>query len=402
MTEEQQKLSRKFIAYRTVSSMWFVSAIWLYFYRLYINDQQVGILDALAFAIGLFAEVPSGALADKFGRDRLARVGLLFGAAGMLVQGFGSSFMEFVIGQAILMVGMSFISGADEALFFEKLKFSRGSTDWRKLVAKASQIALVGTMIATVAGGFLYGVDPRLPWILNGLAFLASALLIWPIKDERPRKPRQKLMPELYDYLHDIKTGFAQFRLPHLWVYVPFIVTAQALFYTSGYGLLRLVLLDRFDFSTSLGAIAVASSSLITIGLLAYIHKNADTLSERKVLAMIGLGAVAGLLFSVFDVGMWGYGVILAFYAGEYLSRPFMSEVLNTHAPEDQRATVLSVASFLKSAPYVALAPLIGYLNVHDQLEYFLVGWAVLTAAAVAFYLAAKKKDDKIALAKDA
>lgn len=402
MTKEQLWLSRKFIAYRTVSSLWFVSAVWLYFYRLYINDQQVGILDAMAFAIGLMAEVPSGALADKFGRDKMVRLGLVFCAAGMFVQAFGASFMPFFVGQAILMVGTSFISGADEALFFEKLNFDRQSTDWRKLVARASQVALAGTMTACIAGGFLHGVDPRLPWILNGMAFIGAALLIWSVRDERPKKARQKFMPEVRDYLHDIKTGFAQFRLPRLWLYVPFIVTVQALFYTSGYGLLRIGLLDRFHFSTSLGAIAVASSSLITIGLLSYIHKNADAISERKALAAIGFAAAAGLLFSVFDVGYWGYFVILAFYAGEYLSRLFMSEVLNNNAPEDQRATVLSVASFFKSVPYVALAPLIGYLNVRDQLEYFLVGWAVLIVGAVVYYLSASTRDDKIALSEQA
>ncbi len=68
MTENQQWLSRKYIVYRTVTNIWFVGAAWLYFYRLFINDQRVGILDGLAFTIGLIAEVPSGALADKFGR----------------------------------------------------------------------------------------------------------------------------------------------------------------------------------------------------------------------------------------------------------------------------------------------------------------------------------------------
>lgn len=401
MTDEQRWLAHRFIAYRTLTSMWFVGAIWLYFYRLFINDQQVGVLDGMAFAIGLLAEVPSGALADKFGRDKLVRVGQILAGSGLLIQAAGSGFMPFFVGQAILMVGLSFVSGADEALFFEKLKFDRASTDWRKLVTRASQVALGGAVVATIAGGWLYDINPRLPWVLNGLAFIAGAALIWSVRDERPRKARQKFLPELRDYLNDIKTGFGQFRLPKLWLYVPFIVTVQGLFYTSGYGLLRLVLLDRFDFSAFHGALAIASSSLITIGLLAYIHKNADALSERKMLALVGFGAVAGLLLSLADIGMWGFAVILAFYAGEYILRPFMSEVLNNRAPEDQRATVLSVASFLKCVPYVALAPIIGYLNTHDRLEYFLLGWAALILVAVALYLSLQKRDTKIALGEE-
>lgn len=398
MTENQRWLSRKYIAYRTLTSMWFVGAVWLYFYRIFITDQQVGILDGLAFAIGLLAEVPSGALADKFGRDRVVRLGQVLAGGGLLIQAAGSSFMPFFVGQSIMMIGVALVTGADEALFFEKLKFERKSTDWRKLVTRGSQVALIGTLVATIAGGWLHTINPRIPWVLNGLAFIAAALLIWRITDDRPRKARQKFLPELKDYLHDIKTGFAQFRLPKLWLYVPFIITVQGLFYTTGYGLLRLILLDRFHFEPFWGSLAIASSSLITVGLLAYMHKNADNLSEKKVLTFIGLMAASSLLLSLANIGLWGYVVILALYAGEHILQPFMSEVLNNRAPENQRATVLSVASFFKTLPYVLLAPIIGYLNTNGKLEYFLITWALLIFGAVALYLSAKKKDTHIAL----
>lgn len=125
-------------------------------------------------------------------------------------------------------------------------------------------------------------------------------------------------------------------------------------------------------------------------------HKNADNLSERKVLALIGLIAASSLLLSVANIGMWGYVVILALYAGEHILSPFMSEILNNRAPQTQRATVLSVASFLKSLPYVGLAPIIGYLSMNNQLEIFLILWALLIAAAVLFYLSARKRDSRI------
>ena len=398
MTNQQQWLARKYVAYRTLTSMWFVGAVWLYFYRIFITDQQVGILDGLAFAIGLLAEVPSGALADKFGRDKVVRIGQLLAGGGLLIQASGSSFMPFFVGQAIMMIGVSFVSGADEALFFERLKFDKKSTDWRKLVTRGSQIALIATLLATLAGGWLHTIEPRIPWVLNGLAFIGAALLIWSVKDDRPKKARQKFIPELKDYLVDIKTGFAQFRLPKLRLYVPFIITVQGLFYTTGYGLLRLILLDRFRFDPFWGSVAIASSSLITVGLLAYMHKNADKLSEKKVLTTIGLIASSSLLLSLANIGMWGYVVILTLYAGEHVLQPFLSEVLNNRAPEQQRATVLSVASFFKTLPYVILAPIIGYLSTNGKIEYFLAGWAVLIIIAVLVYLSAKKNDTYIAL----
>lgn len=398
MYPDQSWLSKKFLLYKLLSNLWFVSAVWLYFYRIFITDQQVGFLDGMAFAIGLVAEVPSGALADKFGRDKMVRLGQILAGSGLLIQAFGSSFMPFFIGQTVMMIGVSFVSGADEALFFERLNFDRASNKWRKLLTRGSQVTLIGTLTATVAGGWLHTINPRIPWLLTGLSFIASALLIWSVKDERKRASQQTFVTELKDYLQDIKTGFTEFRLPKLWIYVPIIITVQGLFYSAGYGLLRLVLLDRFNFSPFLGAVVIATSGLITIGLLSLMHKYAERLSEKKVLVFISISAASGLLLSLANIGMWGYIVIFTLYAGEYILYPFMSETINYHAPEKQRATILSVASFFRTVPYVLLAPIIGYLNTNGKLNYFLFIWAGLILIAVLIYLANKRNDEKIKL----
>lgn len=75
LTDEQRRLSRRYVVYQLCKNLFFLSAVWLYLYRMFITDAQVGVLDGLAFGIGLVAEVPSGALADRFGRGRFVRLG---------------------------------------------------------------------------------------------------------------------------------------------------------------------------------------------------------------------------------------------------------------------------------------------------------------------------------------
>lgn len=399
MTQSQKFLSTRFLVYKLLTNLWFVGAVWLYFYRIYITDQQVGVLDGLAFAIGLIAEVPSGAMADKFGRDKMVKIGQILAGSGLLIQAFGTSFIPFVAGQAIMMIGVSFVSGADEALFFEQLQFKH-AVDWRKLVTRGSQIALIGSTTALILGGWFHQIDPRIPWILTGLSFISSVFLIWSIKESRPEKAKQKLLAELKEHLTDITSGFAEFGTKKLFLYVPIIIAVQGLFYTAGWGLLRLVLLDRYHFSPFAGSVVVSASSLLTVGLLSLMHRNAERMSEKRILISISTLAAAGLVFSVFDIGIWGFFVILALYAGEHVLQPFMSEILNYRTEEKNRATVLSVSSFLRTLPYVALAPIIGFLNTQNKLEYFLITWTIFIGASVAFYLSLKKRDATISLAK--
>lgn len=363
---------------------------------MFINDQQVGFLEGLSFAIGLLAEVPAGSLADKFGRSRLIRLGLLLGGGGLLLQAAGSGFVSFFVGQTVLMVGMSFVSGADSALFFERLNFDRTSTAWRKLVTRGSQMGRLGSLLSTLAGGLLYAVNPRVPWVLGGLSSLVAAMLLWNIADARLPEARQKFFTEIGGYLQDIRTGFATFRMPKLWPYVPIIISMQGLFYAAGHGLLRVVLLSRFQFSTFGGAIVLASCSIVSIFVLDVIHRSSERVSEKYVFLTIGAAAVFSLLFAAGNVGAWGYIVILILVVGEQVLYPFMSDVLNEHAPDERRATVLSVASFFRMLPYVVMAPMIGTLNLHGQLDYFLIVWALLLAVSITTYLRAKRRDTQI------
>lgn len=399
LSKNQKWLSKKYLGYKFLTNLFFASAVWLYFYRIFITDRQIGILDGLAFAIGLIAEIPSGALADKFGRDKMVKLGQFLAGSGFLIQAFGSSFTPFFVGQTIMVTGIAFVSGADEALFFEKLKFDRKSVNWRKLVTRGSQVSLISLLTTAVIGGWLHNINPRIPWILTGLSFISSVFLIWSIKDTRVEKNKEKISVEMKKYLISIKSGFAKFGTPKLWFYVPIIITVQGLFYTSGWGLLRLILLDRFHFSPFLGSLVIASNGVITVGILALMHKYAEKISEKKVITLVSLLSAFGLLLSVPDIGMWGYVVIFILYAGEHTFYPFMSEIINHQVDdENQRATVLSVASFLRALPYVLLAPIIGALNTKGRLEYFLIVWAVLICLSITVYLISRKKDLQVSL----
>lgn len=396
ITAAQKNLTRKFLLYKTLSNMWFLSAVWLYFYRIYITDQQVGVLDALAFTVGLIAEVPSGALADKYGRDRIVKLGQILAGCGLLIQALGNGFIPFFVGQSVMMIGVAFTSGADEALFFNKIKFKRESSQWRRLVTRGSQVALAATLVTATIGGYLHMINPRIPWIATGVSFIASALIIWGVKETKTKRDQSSLLVETKEYLMDIKSGFAEFVKPNLRIYIPIIVTVQGLFYTAGYGILRLILLDRFGFSPFQGAVAITSYGIITIIILSFVHKSADKLSEKKVIALVSISAAAALLLSVASIGMWGYVVVLSLYVGEYVLQPFMSETINYHVTNTQRATVLSVASFLKTLPYVLLAPLIGVLNVSNKLDYFLIGWPLLIFGSIIGYIVKQKGDYQI------
>ena len=87
-----------------------------------LEQTEIYLLEsALAAGILLF-EIPSGYLADKFGRRNSILVGSILATIGYSIYSFGYSFETFLVANFLLGVGNSCISGADSALAYESFK----------------------------------------------------------------------------------------------------------------------------------------------------------------------------------------------------------------------------------------------------------------------------------------
>lgn len=384
-------LKTRYIAYRVLTNLWFFSVVWLYFYRIYITDAEIGMLDALAFSIGLLFEIPSWAIADRIGRVRMIQLWQVLIGSGILIQVFGTEFATFVIGQAILMIGWACASGTDDALFYSSLKIDPDSNEWKKLVTRGSQWSMAAGLLATVLWGWIHTWNPAIPWYLTAIAFFLSILTVSGLKD--PIKPVNNtvFLHELREIYHSIGISFRDFFMPQLRFYVPIILILWGLYYTFGFGLLRIILLDRFHFSPFLGSVAAASMTLLGIAFLEVFHRKIEHIRESPLITSLVLLSIFALLLSIFDLGYWWYIPLILLYTWDKILQPTLSDSLNKKIKEEHRATMLSVASFLRTLPYVWLAPLIGYLNTHQSLEVFFALWSILLIMALSLSLYLRK-----------
>ena len=376
-------LEKRYITYQILRNVWLVGAIWLIYFRLFITDQQVGILDAVSFGIGLLAEIPSGAMADNFGRKKMIILGLICAGAGNALQGLANGYTALLIGQTLLTAGWAFCSGADTALFYESLGYAEGSSHWRKLVVRGGRAALMVTLLAEVVGAYLFRLSPRLPFIALGVVSFSAIAVIVGIHEAKIIKVKHTVA----EYISGLKDGIKQLGHRNVIGYVPIIIVVQGLFYTYGYGLLRPMLLTRFNFSATAGSWVLFACGLLTFFITKLQQKYVDRVPEKAAFATITLAAVIALLAAVFPVGHAGLVLVAVLFAGEYLIEPWISDGLNKHVSSRHRATALSTASFLKALPYVLLAPVIGALNVRGKLQYFLVGQALLCVIALVVYV---------------
>ena len=92
--------------------------LWWSIWVLYLKDMrgfsltQIAILEALFWGAAVLAEVPTGAVADRFGRKVSLALGAGSTAIAVLVFGFATSYWLTVVSYLVWAIGFAFLSGA--------------------------------------------------------------------------------------------------------------------------------------------------------------------------------------------------------------------------------------------------------------------------------------------------
>lgn len=168
---------RRFIGFRLFYSARFYYPVFTVLFLDYgLTLEQFAILNIVWALTIVVAEVPSGALADIFGRKRLVVFAAILMVIEMSLIAFapiGSSSLLFLLflGNRICSgLSEAAASGADEALAYDSLKALGREDDWSKLLERTSQVVSIGFFLTMILGAFAY--DPA---IVNGiLAFFGA------------------------------------------------------------------------------------------------------------------------------------------------------------------------------------------------------------------------------------
>lgn len=107
-----------------------------------------------AFTIVLF-EVPSGILADRWGRKKLLICAALLGCLEFLLLVFATAFWHFALVVFLAAIGHSASSGAEDALLYDSLAVEAKESQFEKVVGRLNAWGLVAVILAALSGSFL-------------------------------------------------------------------------------------------------------------------------------------------------------------------------------------------------------------------------------------------------------
>jgi MFS family permease len=362
--------------------MHFVASVLIPFFRDWggISFTQIFFLNAWFMLCVFFLEVPTGTVADFWGRRASLTLGCVVGVLGVVVYTSTPDFFVFICGEVLLACSFTLMSGADEALLYDSLIAAEGTHHSRTALARLASSQLAGIVVGAVAGSFIatsFGV--RMPMLLQAIPMTCAGIITLTLV-EPPRSRAERTATRFRDILRDGVRYFAGHAVLRvlaadmvlvgaivwliIWLYQPVLENA-------GVGL----------------AFFGPVHALMCIGQITVLH-NVDRIeavlgSKRRLLL---LGAVApGAAFVLLGLTTAIPVVVLCILiaASFGLSRTALfSNYMNKHIPSAQRATILSCISMLRTLAIAIVNPIAGFLADWS------IGGALLILGAVALGLA--------------
>lgn len=364
-------------------NLFFLSPVAVFFYQQRgLNYFQILSLESILVLFIFFFEVPTGILADKFGRKKSIIAGTLLLTISPIFFVFAESYFLFAIAFAISGIGITFHSGIIEAFIYDHLKSQNKEKEMKKAMGSFGSTALVAMVIAPIIGSYIAKDLFMSQFIFVILMTVGAAfvgfLLSLLLKDtgkkeyseENPFllfKSGVKIVGKnkslLRIILLSVFTSHFLFTLNYLY---------QPYFQISG--------VDTAIFGT-IFAIALLLSALFQ----KYAYKFEEKIGMKKAvfLATIIPGifyiAMAFVFHPIFAIILF---VFIRAIMG--LKAPLFSEYKNIHIPSKNRATILSLVSMLVALYLVGMRLVIGKLaDINLSYAFLLMGGIIIIASIV-------------------
>jgi len=145
---------KKLYNYSFFGNFFFERSIWMvYLLSLNFTLFQIGLFQTILNMTMMITEVPTGIIGDKAGKRNSLIMGNICIIIYYLFLLISDSSNILIMGYVLYGIGLSFISGSDQALLYENTKVENGN--YQKNLGLYSGLAVMGLAISSLLGGKL-------------------------------------------------------------------------------------------------------------------------------------------------------------------------------------------------------------------------------------------------------
>lgn len=375
--------------------LFFMNAfIVVYFMRLGFSLFQISLLTMMAPLFMLIFEIPTGAIADIYGRKFSVLFGNFIVALALFSVFFLKNYYALLVAFAVIGIGNTFRSGADEAWVTDLIK-SKKKTFLHGFFAKNISLNGGGVVVSGLLGAFLvktFGLS--IMWIMAGASYLISMFLLSFGEEKFVRKKAD--MKSSFKKVNTQSVKSINYTRKHP-ILVSFLFASSILVFASAFA----EYLSWTPFLKSLGfpdyAFGYVWSAIGLAGVFAPIISTRlmGKGRERKfILIMIILGVLTLSFILLATSIIFAFSILFTYFFFLMMRIPAERVYFHKFVPSKLRATVGSVEAVFIAIIGIIAMPLVGLSvdNIGARYSIFLSAIIMVPAAIIYYKL---KEDEK-------
>lgn len=372
-------------------SKWFslvMPIIVLFYEKQGLGLQDVFILKSVYSIAAVTLEIPSGYLADVWGRRKCLLLGSILFFLGYLCYSFTDTFMAFLVAELLLGIGQTLVNGADSALLYDTTAQYKQEQLYLRYEGRITMIGNFAEAFAGILGGLIAVYSLRFPFYGQALIAFMGIPAAMALKEVNRSKHVQNPVNEI---LHIIRYSLITNKKLCINILFSGIIGAATLLMA---WFVQPVLMYLNTPVSWYGVIWTVLN--LVVGFAALWSDRVDNyFGPQKMGTLILLFIIGGYAALAFNLTYAGLAVLFVFYIFRGFATPILKGYINQMTISEMRATVLSIRNFIIRLMFATISPFLGWLNDMYSLQTALLVSAAILFIPGAIFLSLQFKKEK-------
>lgn len=332
---------------------------------------EIGLAETVFHITSLIFEIPSGMLADMYGRKKMLLVSHIMAMIGNMIMVFSGGLGLVCLSFVFHALTYNFASGSGDALAYDSLKSVKQEARYEKYSSNQMIIYRVGTAISTLCAGAALFMGYRLAYLLSALTHVVTFLVtcgLVEVKVEEVVHTKAKETRSLDKHvLTCLLKELARYFINSLLFLKNNPKAAKLMFANSFVGAVDILLLFFLQAKLSLAGLPDWG-----LGIALFLMEMGGIAGAKLILKVKRVQYKVIFVFCasivVLGVFLEHFGIVPVMVLGGFLSAMADDALqIRTDArlqdlfPSKERATLISISSFTFSVIMIGLSPLAGH-----------------------------------------
>ena len=362
-----------------------------------LNLFQIGLLYSVRETMSFIFEIPSGIIADNYGKKRELTWCFSFYIISFILFFFGMNFWMYALAMAFFGLGEAFRSGTHKAMIYSYLEQKGWFGQKNFVYGRTRSFSMIGSAVSSLLSiVFLFQIDAlKALFLISVIPYIAEIILILSYPDSLDEIKKTK-----FSFREFFKISVSEFKRVVRDSAILKTITSSSIF-DAIFGSIKdyiqpilAGLLIAFTFNTFIDldekmtlkiSLALVYTAIYIISAAA--SRNVYRLNKKRTSSLLMKSTMSILGFTCLVIAAavkldLVILVVLSFFflfVLKNLRRPIFVDVIGDLMDKDQRATVLSVENQMTGIFTIVLAPLFGYIadNFSFSVLFIFIGISV-------------------------